>query len=130
MIPTSVCQNQQLCYTGYNYLYKCFLSILSYLFIVCRDGVCEDGYYCGSPLPGNNEFTHPNSIIPGDVIFLQKDPQYFSRINMTVLSADFHLQLIADLTIFSTVNQKPGNDRYFVAKGRNDRIRDFVLLSL
>ena len=111
------------------HVYLCFVLTLSCLFIECRDGVCEDGYYCGSPLPryGNNDFTHPNSIIPGNVIFLQKDPQYFSGMNMTVLSADFHPQLIADLTIFATVNQEPGNDGYVVAKGRNDRIRDFGL---
>lgn len=114
-----------------HYLFK--LSMITLIFqhhAVCSSNEdCSTGYFCGNPLPEPNKnfFDNPGAVIPGDIIFLQRDPMGFDGSSVVSLPSNTPPPLMTDLTIFATVCQADNNDGYVVGKGINDRIRDFGL---
>ncbi len=79
------------------------------------------------PDPEKNFFDNSDAVIPGEVVFLQREAMGFDGNSVISLPSSFHPPLMTDLTIFATVCQDPGNDGYVVGKGVNDQIRDFGL---
>ena len=116
--------------------YNCWISPYKVIFVelistlgCISDNECSSGYFCGSPVPDpeRNFFDNPGAIIPGEVVYLQRDVMGFDGSSVISLPSNAFPPLQTDLTIFAYVCQETGNDGYIIGKGVNDRLRDFGL---